>query len=139
MGLLKHFVLPFFAVLDLAQFYQMFVAEDLADMLEMWGRDVNEVPVTILELHFAHALGAVFLAFFFNCVAGIFIENSHYRGMVVFSQTLVLALDGYSYVRLGVTIPAVLYGVVGTGVVGLVVHSMEPGIFTKDKDKTKSG
>ena len=43
-------------------------------------------------------------------------------------------VDGYSYVKLGVDVNPMIYVIVGVNVVGLLVHSQEPGIFTKDKD-----
>ena len=39
--------------------------------------------------------------------------------------------------KLGIYIPAIIYGYVAAGIVGLVVHANEPGIFTKDHDTGK--
>ena len=51
-----------------------------------------------------------------------------------------MVVDGWSYAVLQREVPTILYGVFVVVVVGLLVHSQEPGVFTKDKgDKTKSG
>ena len=54
-------------------------------------------------------------------------------------QMIFFTVDGYSYVRMGLPVPGVIYVIVGLGVVGLAVHAREPGIFTKDNTKPKSG
>ena len=143
MGLLKHVILPLYALLDLALVFKFLVAEDMSEMLEdsCWSRDIKVVPATALENHFLHCLGAAASVLLLNNVAAIFVENSHYRGMAVFLQMLFFTIDGYSYVRMGEDVPNIIYVIVGGGLVGLMVHANEPGIFTKDKDdgKTKKG
>ncbi|KAL9187396.1 hypothetical protein ACHAXT_001499 [Thalassiosira profunda] len=138
MGLLKHVVLPLFVVLDLFSAYLWLVAEDLSDARQVWGRDT---PTTDLELHFCHVIGGMALALGINNIAAIVVENAHYRGMAVFLHTLIFSVDGLSYVWLGRDIHPALYVIVPLGLVGLAVHAMEPGIFTKDKTagKSKSG
>ena len=42
-------------------------------------------------------------------------------------------IDGYSYKIMGLDIPGVLFAINGLGLAGLVVHSWEPVIFTKDR------
>ena len=107
-------------------------------MLTNWGRDTAKVPITDLEMHFLHCLGGVVIVLLVNNVAAIFVENSHYRGMAVFLEMLFFTIDGYSYYRTGRDIPGIIFGIVGFGLVGLVVHSQEPGIFTKDHGPGKS-
>eukprot|EP01083_Nonionella_stella_P080761 222051_1 len=138
MGLLKHVVLPFYALLSLVVVYTSLVAEDIESMLENWSRDTKAQPITTLEMHLVHAVGGAFAVFFVNNVAAIIVENSHYRGMAVFLQVLFFAVDGYSYVKMGKDVPAIIFVAVGVGLVGLFVHSMEPGIFTKDNKSGKA-
>ena len=139
MGLLKHVVLPLYALLNVAVVFGSLVAEDLSDMLAAWGRDTARVPVTDLELHLYHAVGGTMAALLVNNVAAIVVDNAHYRGMACLLQMIFFAVDGYSYYRMGLPIPGVIYVIVGLGVVGLAVHAREPGIFTKDNTKPKSG
>ena len=141
MGLLKHVILPIFAVLDLFIFYNSLIAEDFGDVLTFVNRpDIAKVPITVLETHFLHCLGGVGLILFVNNVAAIVVENSHYRGMAVLLQVLFFAVDMISYMKMGLDIPSVLFVIVGVGIVGLLIHANEPGIFTKDHDiKKKSG
>ena len=72
-----------------------------------------------------------------NGIVFIFVENSHCRGMAVLMQALFFVVDGYSYVRMGLDIQAVLFVLVGVGLASLVVHSKEPGIFTENKGAEK--
>lgn len=135
MGLLKHAVLPFFALINAFLAYKALVEEDFGIFeLDNFGRDLSQVPPTSVERHLLDALGATCVCFLINCLAAIFVENSHYRGMVVALQTLFFAIDAMSYRKLGIDIPAVIYVCVAAGAVGLVVHANEPGIFTRDHD-----
>ncbi len=139
MGLLKHVILPLYALLDLSLVYQGLVSENMDDICEYWGRDTSALPITVLKRHFLHVIGGAALVLFVNNVAAILVENSHYRGMACFLQMLFFAVDGFSYWRMGFDIHPVIFVIVGVGGVGLLIHSREPGIFTKDHDKAKSG
>ena len=61
--------------------------------------------------------------------------------MVVFLITVFFCVDLWSYIKLGAPVEPALCAMVGVGFIGLIVHAIEPGIFTKDKeaDKTKTG
>lgn len=138
MGMLKHAVLPFFALINAFLAYKALVEEDFGIFeLDNFGRDLSQVPPTSIEEHLLDALGGTCVCFLINCLAAVFVENSHYRGMVVSLQTLFFAIDAMSYMKLGIYIPAIIYGYVAAGIVGLVVHANEPGIFTKDHDTGK--
>lgn len=133
MGLLKHAILPAFVFLDLAFTYKFLIAEDISLLAESWGRDFTKLPPTDIELHLLHVVGGACLLLAINNIAAILIENSHYRGMAVLLHTICFGVDTYSYMKLGRNAVAPLV-LVAIGVVGLGVHSMEPGIFTNDKD-----
>lgn len=133
MGLLKHAILPAFVFLDLAFTYKFLIAEDISLLAESWGRDFTKLPPTDIELHLLHVVGGACLLLVINNIAAILIENSHYRGMAVLLHTICFGVDMYSYMKLGRNAVAPLV-LVAIGVVGLGVHSMEPGIFTNDKD-----
>ncbi|KAL7439270.1 hypothetical protein ACHAXM_006657 [Skeletonema potamos] len=134
MGLLKHAVLPFNALVMGAFAYKLLIAEDYADMMADWGNN-GDSPMTPMEHHLFHVVGGTALVTFINCIAAIFVENSHYRMMVCALQLLFFSVDGWSYLKLGVPVSMPVYLVVGANVVGLVVHSQEPGLFTKDKSE----
>lgn len=138
MGLLKHAVLPVFILLDLFFVYKCFIAQDISDVQESWGRDTSKSPITDIEVHFQHILGSIFACFLLNNLTAIFIENAHYRGIAVAQHTIFFIMDACSYVWMGVEIPKPMFVVVGIGLVGLLVHSREPGIFTKDKNSAKN-
>lgn len=136
MGLLKHVVLPLYALSDLAVLSFLFTEEADAQMLETFGK--GDSPLTDLEMHLMHAIAGVGIILLVNNIAAIFVENSHYRGMAVVLQMLFCSVDTYSYIAMGKDIPGILYFILGLGFVGLVVHSQEPGIFTKDHGPGKS-
>ena len=132
MGLLKHVVLPFNSLLNAGLAYKLLIAEYYADTQADFGNSPE--TMTLMEHHLWHVLGGIALCNSINSLAAICVENSHYRMMVCALQTLFFCVDGWSYVKLGVDVPATLYVILGVNVAGLVVHSFEPGLFTKDKN-----
>ena len=113
--------------------HMFLIKQDYTDLAQTWDRDL--ASMTDFELHLLHCLGGVCLLFAINNIVAIAVENSHYRGMAMLLHTIFFACDTLSYVALGrgqrSVVPLVLLAM---GVIGLIVHSMEPGIFTKDKD-----
>ena len=137
MGLLKHVVLPLYALLDVSFIYKALIIEDINDMSPDSVLSTNQM--TPLEQHFLHCLGGVGLMLLVNNVAAICVENSqYYRGMAVLLNIIFFATDAYSYVNMGLEVPTAVYVIVGLGVIGLIVHANEPGVFTKDHDKKKT-
>ena len=137
MGLLKHAILPLFIVIDLALTYTFLLSEDLTALAPFFDRDLTKLPATDIERHLMHVVGGACLLLAVNNTAAIAVENSHYRGMAVLLHTICFGIDAYSYVSLGKSVPVPPLALVIVGVVGLVVHSMEPGIFTRDKEGGK--
>ena len=131
MGLLKHVILPLYALLDVSVIYKTLVIEDINDVSPDPILSTNSM--TPIEHHLLHCLGGVGLILLVNNVAAICVENSHYRGMAVLLNIIFFATDAYSYAKMGLKIPPPVYVIVGMGVIGLIVHGNEPGIFTKDK------
>ena len=140
MGLLKHVLLPLFMLLDLKIAYDCLVAEDVSGIAPTWApdRDFAAEPLSLLERHLVHLLGGVGVVFAVNMLLAAVVENSHYRGLALLLHTLFFIVDGFSYLKVGVEVAPAVFGIVGLGLVGMVVHSLEPGIFTKDKTKTSS-
>ena len=137
MGLLKHAILPAFALLDLLFLHQFLIKQDYTGLAQIFDRDLESFPMTDFEVHLLHCIGGVCVLLAINNIVAIVMENSHYRGMAVLLHTIFFACDAGSYVALGrlggseIGTPLVIMLM---GVIGLVVHSMEPGIFTKDKN-----
>ena len=144
MGALKHIVLHLCTVAHLFAIVVFIVQgkEYMADMLE-WPR--NTVRLTPIERHLLGAGFAFHVVLTMNNIAAIMVENAHYRAMATFLELVLYSLDladamyentflGYG-VALFTLVPLATMTVV-TGL-GLVVHSQEPGLFTKDKNKTK--
>jgi hypothetical protein len=72
-----------------------------------------------------------------NCFVSIFLETAHYRGMATVLELIYFGTEAYDAYSTGFP-----YEVKGSfaalALVGLLIHAMEPGLFTKDKTKTKS-
>jgi hypothetical protein len=91
-------------------------------------------------MHLVHFAGAASICLGVNCLVAVVVENSHYRGIAGLLVMILFGGDAYSYLKLGKPVPPPLYGILGLGAIGLIIHSMEPGVFTKDKKaKTKAG
>jgi hypothetical protein len=138
MGVLKHFVLP---VLCLYRSYVVVVGltqgkSAIADMAQF---PIGADGMTPLETHMIGAYVGLSVALLLNSAAAIFTENSHYRAMATAVEFLCNVTDGYdSYFLAGPAFDATfLIGISTLTGVGLIVHSMEPGVFTKDKNAKK--
>lgn len=141
MGLLKHVVFPLFAVLHAFSIQSCMTLDGWANMvgLEVESDDDRQ---SVRQLHMLGVLRGFNIAVWMLCGMGMFTESAHFRGVVSVALVAlhgVVAVDAY---QLGIAqwyVPAALTAV---ALAGVVVHSMEPGIFTKDKkqkdDSTKA-
>ena len=136
MGLLKHGILPLFALLHGYLAFTIFLDKEAAFRGFGWPA-LDETPLPSPTLHLMGCLGATEVILSVNCLAGIFLENSHYRGMVLLLEWLFHVMDLLDSKRHGLPAEA-LWVLVALASVGLLVHANEPGIFTKDKTKTKA-
>lgn len=75
-------------------------------------------------------------ALLINCLAGVLLENAHYRGMAIFLEAIFWSYDLYDSMQTGMPTDFLMMAS-GVAIVGLLVHSMEPGIFTSDKTASK--
>lgn len=136
MGILKHVVLPILAIGHAFQAWKILI-DGKEDLPKFYGWPEAEEKMTPRELHLMGMILSISLALCVNCVAGIFLENSHYRGMATLVEFIFFAAEAYDAHSTG--FPATVktaFAVVS--LIGLVVHSQEPGLFTKDKAKTKA-
>lgn len=136
MGLLKHFILPLFVVFHSVTVYLVFSGQkELLPTIAQWPN--ADAPLSPLESHLLGALGGANLALELNCLVGIFYENSHYRGMVASVELIFFAGDWYDAHLTGFPTETLMIMTI-LAAAGLLIHVMEPGIFTKDKSKAKS-
>ena len=136
MGFLKHFLLPTFALADGFTAFKCLVGDEFLKLVAPgFGRDLEKEPPTDMEKFMQRTIGGAKLAFAVNCVIASVQENSHYRGMVLLVETLFIAVDTYSAKKAGFKEMKRIYGMLGLSILGLGIHAMEPGLFTKDKRK----
>jgi hypothetical protein len=135
MGILKHIVLPILAIGHAFQAYKL-LADGKEALPKFYGWPDAAAPMSPRELHMMGVILSASLTLLANCIAGIFFENAHYRGM---ATTLELIFFGSELYDAHVTgFPTMVKGgFAAIALLGLLVHSQEPGIFTKDKTKQK--
>lgn len=136
MGILKHGVLPFFSAVHLYLAKVCLIDEGMvAWAAPAYDRDLAKDPPTKMEQHLTRALGGVQIAFLVNSAVAILQENAHYRGMAVLMEAIFFSVDSYSYMKDGRKDKTPVLCMLGVSLLGLGVHAMEPGVFTKDKRK----
>ena len=136
MGILKHIVLPALAVVHAFQAYK--ILTDGKDSLpSFYGWPESSTPLSSRESHLMGIILSTSATLAVNCFASIFLETAHYRGMATLLELIYFSAEAYDAYITGFP-----YEVKGSfaavALVGLIIHAMEPGLFTKDKTKTKS-
>lgn len=99
--------------------------------------DQEERPVSLLETHLMDAVAVLHLVLLLNDLAGVVLEDSHYRSVATFLDAVAYGAAACMDVKNGFdpTTGIVLSSIC---LVGLAVHAREPGIFTKDKKSSSS-
>jgi hypothetical protein len=144
MGALKHIVLPLCTIAHLFAIGVFLVKgkEYMADLLE-WPRETNEL--TPIERHLLGAGFTFHVVLTINNIAAIMVENAHYRAMATFLELVLYSLDLADAMyenklllgdKLFTLVP--LATMTFVAILGLVIHSQEPGLFTKDKNAKKT-
>lgn len=140
-GLLKTVVLPYFCLLHAYTFASIFLFGKL-DFAKLAWPDVvmtDSLEMSTLESHLLGAFGAFHAAVGFGCMLGFLAEHSHFRGVMTTMELILWSLDGYDALQTK-SRPITFFAVnAGIAAVGLLIHSQEPGIFTKDHNKDKTG
>lgn len=136
MGILKHVVLPILGAVHAYMAKVCLLDEGLVEQAApAFNRDITKDPPTAMEKQLTRFVGGVQLVLLVNSAVAILRENAHYRGMAVVLEAMFYGADSYSYVKSGRKDGLPVYCLFGLSLIGLGVHAMEPGIFTKDKLK----
>lgn len=144
MGALKHIVLPLCTIAHLFSISVfLFQGKEAMATLLDWPR--MTVSLTPIERHLLGAGLAFHIVLSVNNIAAIIVENSHYRAMATFLELILYSLDlaDAMYENTLLTEGMNLFTLVplatmtGVALVGLVLHSQEPGLFTEDKNVKK--
>ncbi len=144
MGALKHLVLPLCTAAHLFAIGVFLVEgkEYMANMLE-WPR--NTVKLTPIERHLLGAGFTFHVVLAINNIAAIMVESAHYRAMATFLELVLYSLDLADAVYENTLLAdgmapftiVPLATMTAVTVLGLLLHSQEPGLFTKDKNEKK--
>jgi len=135
MGLLKHFVLPAFGLMHAAS---AAACSDLSTWAGMIGLKDDIVSdddkKSVRQNHMLGVLRGFNVAMMLLCGMGAAKESSHFRAQIVLAEAAFFAIVTVDAFRLG----GLNYLVPGfqtvLASVAYVINSMEPGIFTKDKN-----
>jgi len=137
-GLLKTVILPYFACFHAYTFASIFLMGTKYEFAKQYYAQAVGSDLSTLESHFMGACGAFHCAVGFGCTIGVVAEHSHFRGVMTTMELILWSLDGYDAYQTG--FPHTLMAVnTIIAAVGLLIHSQEPGIFTKDHNKDKTG
>jgi hypothetical protein len=136
MGILKHIILPILAVTHAFQAYK--ILSDGKDSLpSFYGWPDAASPLSPREQHLMGIVLSISVTLAINCFISIFLETAHYRGMTTLLELVYFGLETYDAYTTGFPFE-VKAAFAGMTLLGLVIHTMEPGIFTKDKSKAKA-
>ena len=144
MGLLKHFVLPLFAVTHFMSVYTVYFSDraQLPIQADWPPNSIENIKeLTLYENVLLGIVACFHTSFLFGCVVGIVMENSHFRGVFAVMEMIMWGVGGidvgkfFGYEAMASYSSFILCGIAA---IGLVVHMNEPGIFTKDKTTTSS-
>lgn len=136
MGVLKHIVLPILAVAHAFQAFKI-LTDGKDELPKFYGWPGSSAPLTSRESHMMGVILSISLALSVNCFASILFENAHYRGMATVLELIYFGSEFYDAYKTGFPFE-IKAGFAALALIGLLIHSMEPGIFTKDKTKSKT-
>jgi hypothetical protein len=133
MGLLKHFVFP---VMVLAHGGISLVGFTSGLHQAMIDAGVLEADhkLTAFEGHALEIMTGVHAMMFYGAIMGLAFENAHYRGVHIIKEAIFFGTIAYCDYKQGYPM-VVSTAMTVLALVGTIVHSMEPGVFTKDKTK----
>lgn len=133
MGILKHVVLPMMVIVHAFQAYQIIVhGKDSIPSYYGWP---DEKPLNDREVHLMGLILSSSIIIMMNCIIGVVMENAHYRGIATLLEVIYFSIEAYDAYITGYPVTIKL-SFASFCAIALMIHSMEPGIVTKDK-KTK--
>lgn len=137
MGLLKHAILPIFALFHAFMTF-MLLSGSKADIptLGNWPDAEDHGDLSSWESHMMGTALSAHAAFLFGCLTGVMREDSHFRSILAVMEGIFFTLEAYDCSLTGFDVPPVATFAV-LAWVGAIVNFLEPGIFTKDKTKAK--
>jgi hypothetical protein len=135
MGLLKHGILPLFGLLHIMMSFVSLTGQMQKTMTDA-GVLTEDYVLTEWEDHLMVVVGGVHMMLLYGCVMGVLFENAHFRGILIVMEGIFFGTIAYSDYGHGYPYPSSL-GATVLAIVGAVVHSMEPGLLTKDKAAAK--
>jgi hypothetical protein len=133
MGLLKHVLLPGFGLMHAASAAACSDLKGWAKLVGLQDDILEEDEKSVRQNHMLGVVRGFNLAMMTLCALGVFKEHAHFRGQIILAEFVLFATAAVDAFRLG----GLNYIVPGASALaalgGFIVHSLEPGIFTKDK------
>mmetsp|Transcript_23937 Transcript_23937/g.35029 ORF Transcript_23937/g.35029 Transcript_23937/m.35029 type:complete len:143 (-) Transcript_23937:214-642(-) len=133
MGLLKHVTLPLLALLHSFVAFTAIVGDrgSLPSIFD-WPVPLDNEDSSLYVKHAFGIIGGFHAAFAFATIVGVLHEDAHFRAILATMELIIWGNGGLDAMFMGFPC-AFAYVASGLAAVSLVIHMMEPGIFTKDK------
>ena len=138
MGLLKHAILPYFAIFHWFTVICMlpFYRNDFVSMA--YGKKSNnDELLTHVEHHLLDAAAGFHAAIGFGCIWGIWYETAKFRSVLVKMEVILWFFDWYGSLNVNEIDSTVMAVNLLISIIGLIINYLEPGIFTNDNKRNK--
>ena len=117
--------------------YKTVITGKYADIPGEWGWPSHgeNAELSDWERHALGIIGASHASMLVGHVLGLVTDHGHFRAILALMEIVAWGIGGYDGYVLGVdfAFPVVL---VSLAAAGLLAHSKEPGLFTKDKNSS---
>ena len=120
--------------------YLCFVKRDYAACIQMFdwpAKAGDDQSLTMWEEHMMGIIAGGHLMMLALDLWSVLQENGHVRGLMTAGEFIWWFSGGYGAWRLGFPC-AFAFAISAVSATGLLIHSREPGLFTKDKGKEKA-
>ena len=136
MGLLKHVVCPLFILVHALVVYKVLLMRDFESGPADWGwparYEGDDGKLSQWERHCFGIIAGSHLSLLVGLILGMTTEHGHFRAIITLMELVYWANGALDAYLVGSPCEfAIVLTVLAA--VGLVVHSQEPGLLTKDK------
>jgi hypothetical protein len=139
MGFLKHFFLPAMCCMHAMVSFRLLVQRDFVGCVETFDWPAKEgtkdgtITLTTWEMHSLGIMGGAHFMMLALDSWSIFQDHGHVRALMAWGELIWWGLGGFDAWRMG--FPCIFaYTISVLAAVGLIIHSFEPGLLTKDKN-----
>lgn len=135
MGLLKHVLLPAFGLIHATSAAACSDLKSWSSIIGLKDKVSDEDETSVRQNHMLGVIRGFNVAMMALCGMGIFKESAHFRAQIILAEFALFSTVAVDAFRLGGGLNYLVPGVQAVVALGgFIINSMEPGIFTKDKN-----